>query len=1136
MGSSANSLVLVLFEGVHLGNKSATPGPPDDALAVLEFGGFRLDVGNARLSQGTRTLDLAPKPFAVLCHLASRPGLLVTKDQLLDAVWGQRFVGESVLKTTVNLIRSVLDDDPRQPRFLETVPRRGYRFVGLAPSGEPAAPPASPPTSPPTTPTPHPGPAPLIGREHAIGQLSTWLAAAGAGQRELVLVGGEAGIGKSMLLRHWVEQAQATAGASNQAFAVAMGQCVEQAGGGEPYLPILDALADLARGPAGASWQAALRQAAPTWLAQLPWLVSMADQARLQTDLAGAAQDRMLREFGALLDIVTPTQPLLLVIEDLHWSDHATVSLLDYLARRRGPGRWMLVASYRPTDLALSDHPMQALRHELRLHKLCRELLLEPFTEQEVNAYLQQRLRLAWAPGHEALARALHHHTDGLPLFLANVLDDLESEGLVANGPAAWSGWADPAAELARLQLPDTVVGIIERQIRRLPGDLRDLLEAASVLGQEFSPGLLAQVLGGDADPDPDAQRGRCEGLARRAEWLRSAGMVALPDGTPAARFAFRHALYRRVFYERCAPARRLQLHQRAAGALLAVVGASGSHGDRLAAELAGHYEGARDTAAAAGMAWVATAQDAILWRLRAARAAVAVHAPADALAHYAMAHRAGPQPRDQVSLLSECAALHQQLGAGAMALAQSAAALAAARHIGDPQLTQPVMLQLAQLSQQNDQQHEAIRLVDELLANPTRLAGEQQADALVVKADALDCLGRRQEADAAADAAFSCLPADADAARARHLASRVAALFHRGEFAQGVPLIETALHLYEGLGDAVGAAAMMNRRGIFLIMLGRPLDAEMALLDASARTRVIHDVPEQRRAILNIVKLRTDRGDADSALALLDEGWQLSAGFESPVTECAFLNGFYYCNYLRGQLGLALRDAARVLASAQALSSVFWRVSSLCLVSDLHIHLGNMGLAKTLIEQALAQSHTREVSHLWPQVMGHRAWLDVLAGNASLALARLDEIDAGEGVKAEDTAALARVRAQAWLALGDPQTALATLAPFNGAPTQETWTLMLALRLQAQCLTRAVVQADLDRAHTDLLDRRTPALESLVLRQALVNALHAHGQEDAAVTQRTLLAAHLHQLADSLAGVPDQQARFKHCWGLAGD
>jgi DNA-binding winged helix-turn-helix (wHTH) protein len=104
----------------------------DPCAARLRFEHFELDEAEARLTCAGQPIALAPKPFAVLCALARTPGRLVTKNALLDLVWGHRFVTESVLKSAVSDLRAALDDDPRQPRYIETVSRRGYRFIAAA--------------------------------------------------------------------------------------------------------------------------------------------------------------------------------------------------------------------------------------------------------------------------------------------------------------------------------------------------------------------------------------------------------------------------------------------------------------------------------------------------------------------------------------------------------------------------------------------------------------------------------------------------------------------------------------------------------------------------------------------------------------------------------------------------------------------------------------------------------------------------------------------------------------------------------------------------------------------------------------------------------------------------------------------
>ena len=95
----------------------------------VRFDAFELDESNALLLRNGKAVTLAPKPFEVLCALARTPGSLVTKNALLDLVWGHRFVTESVLKTAISEVRAALDDDPKQPRHIETVSRRGYRFI-----------------------------------------------------------------------------------------------------------------------------------------------------------------------------------------------------------------------------------------------------------------------------------------------------------------------------------------------------------------------------------------------------------------------------------------------------------------------------------------------------------------------------------------------------------------------------------------------------------------------------------------------------------------------------------------------------------------------------------------------------------------------------------------------------------------------------------------------------------------------------------------------------------------------------------------------------------------------------------------------------------------------------------------------
>ncbi|MEO6744471.1 MAG: AAA family ATPase [Caldimonas sp.] len=545
--------------------------------AVLHFGPFVLDAANARLTQDGRPLELAPKDFDVLCFLALRPGRLVTKDDLLDAVWQHRFVSESVLKTVISRLRGVLGDAAREPRYIETATRRGYRFIAEVQSAQPPLSAATVSVPPAVTATAEAqaesASSLLIGRDEALASLQRQLADVVAGKTRVVLVAGEAGIGKSSLIEAFMAEAR-----RSNAVRSALGQCVEHAGEVEPYLPVLEALSALCRGEDEAATIALLRQVAPTWLVQLPWYLTAADRQQLQQEVAGATQGRMLRELGELLDRMTVQQPLLLAIEDLHWSDPATVQLIGFLARRRGGARMLLLGTLRAADVIVSEHPLRQLRLELRQHGLCEEIELELFSERDAGRYLAGRLGAASWP--DALIRELHDHTAGLPLFLAAVIDELQATG------GTVPDLAEQALRLRRV--PRSIFDLIEQQHGRLPEATRRWLEAASVAGVEFLHAPLADALQIDADELQEV----FDALARRGSCLREAGSAALPDGRIAVRYAFVHAVHRHVLYERIGAATRVRLHRRLAAALLA---AHAEQTESIAAEVAVHFEKGAD-------------------------------------------------------------------------------------------------------------------------------------------------------------------------------------------------------------------------------------------------------------------------------------------------------------------------------------------------------------------------------------------------------------------------------------------------------------------------------------------------------------------------------------------------------------
>lgn len=536
----------------------------------VRFDAFELDEANARLLRGGKDVPLAPTPFALLCAIVRQPRALLTKQALLDEVWGHQFFTESSLKSAVSDLRAALQDDPRQPRYIETVSRRGYRFIGAVTA---AAAPAAPGSDAPSHAVARWPAASSIGRVDALRRLSGAWQVAGTGKRQIVWIAGEAGVGKTTL----IERFMADAGDIH----CAHGQCVEQYGEGEPYLPVLEALTALCRRDAGLV--ELIRSVAPTWLLQLPWLSSAAEREALGRELIGTGQVRMLREMGELLERYTADRPLLLVTEDLHWSDQATVQLIDYLARRRTGTRLLWIASFRLSEVIGTDQPFAAVRRELRLHRLCEEIVLDAFSEREVADYLAAHdPELA---KDEAFVRALHHRTDGLPVFVADVVNDLvHGEHCSADDPGA-------RLRLASMAIPETLSGIVERYVEQLEPEQRTLLEAASVCGVELRLPLVAQAL----ERDLASVARLCEELARRRRWLMEV-TPAQPVAALDAGYAFRHALYREVLYKRLGRPARVDLHRKVAASLER----ERAEGRNVsAAELASQFELGREPMAA---------------------------------------------------------------------------------------------------------------------------------------------------------------------------------------------------------------------------------------------------------------------------------------------------------------------------------------------------------------------------------------------------------------------------------------------------------------------------------------------------------------------------------------------------------
>jgi predicted ATPase len=333
---------------------------------------------------------------------------------------------------------------------------------------------------------------------------------------------------------------------------------------------------------------ALLQYYAPTWLAQMPAVLTESEFEAVQRRALGATRERMLREFAEAVEVLTAERALVLVVEDLHWSDVSTVELLAVLARRREPARLLVIGTYRPVDAILQAHPLRAMLQELQAHRQCEEVAVAHLRDAAVARYLDVRFPVHHFP--PSLPRLISQRTNGNPLFLVHTVSALVHRGAIGEHEGRWRLQA-PAQEVV-VGVPESVRQLIEQQLERLSEEERHLLEVASVAGADFS----AAILAADGTEVQVGEEG-CERLAQRGQFLAERGVAQWPDGTVATRYGFLHALYQSVLYEQLPDGRRMRLH-REVGSRLAR-----GYGERaweIASELANHFERGREPQRAA--------------------------------------------------------------------------------------------------------------------------------------------------------------------------------------------------------------------------------------------------------------------------------------------------------------------------------------------------------------------------------------------------------------------------------------------------------------------------------------------------------------------------------------------------------
>jgi predicted ATPase len=504
---------------------------------MKEFLSFCLDEENECLLRGGQRIHLVPKVYALLRCLVEKPGKLVTHRELTEKLWPNTHVQPEVLKSYVRDLRAILEDDASTPRFIETLHSRGYRFIAPVRT------------------------APML----SSGEVREASSAADASlkpileifdavlcdQPQIVFVTGEIGIGKTTLCNRFERYLQRTA----PDVRIVRGHCVEGNLPHEPYLPFLEAIECLLRGPERETVARVLAEWAPSWFIRFPMLAKHSLHNQAREVATGASAESLLRELSYAMERFAHDIPLVIIVEDIHWACPHTVDWIGHLARLKLAAKLMIIATLREPDLMLSGNRLGPLFRDLLASRLCRTIGVQPLSHDGVRQMLQELSPHAVVP--EGLVRYLHNSSEGNPLFALAALEHLTNKNLLVARKDCWELVA-PIRE-SDCNIPETIREMLETRLEtHCTEEERMVMEAASVCGITWTSNLAAFLTNTDLERVEEI----CMGLVRRRFALRSAGtMEGLAGAFP--NYEFVHSLYQQVLYRRVGKARRTRLHKK---------------------------------------------------------------------------------------------------------------------------------------------------------------------------------------------------------------------------------------------------------------------------------------------------------------------------------------------------------------------------------------------------------------------------------------------------------------------------------------------------------------------------------------------------------------------------------------------
>jgi tetratricopeptide (TPR) repeat protein len=437
----------------------------------------------------------------------------------------------------------------------------------------------------------------FVGRESELRQLQSAFDGVMSGQGSLMMVVGEPGIGKTALCEQLSTYVTLRGGKA------LVGHCYEEGPMSLPYLAFVEALRSyvLTRDVKD------LRKELGTGAADVARIVSeIRERLKVKLRPPGNAEEeryRLMQAVTGFLSNAATVQPLLVVLEDLHSADKGTLEMLTHVSRNLSGTRLLLVGTYRDVEVDRS-HPLSAALAELRRASTYERVALRGLNADEVRRMLENitSQEVPWG-----IAEAVHHQTEGNPLFVQEVVRYLAEEGLITREQGRWQATRDTPLEMS---IPEGLRDVIGKRLSRLSAECNRLLSVAAVIGREFRLKVLERV----ANVAEDKLIAALD-EARRAAVVEERSAVAA-----AVTYRFAHAFFRQTLYEEIIAPRRIRLHQQVARALEELYA---SRLEEHAAELAEHFSHSSDSSDLA---------KAVSYSEMAARRATSVYAYGEAI------------------------------------------------------------------------------------------------------------------------------------------------------------------------------------------------------------------------------------------------------------------------------------------------------------------------------------------------------------------------------------------------------------------------------------------------------------------------------------------------------------------------